>query len=95
MKITPTRNHVFVELDEAETRTKGGVILPETASKEKPRMGKVVAVGQGAFDKKGKRIPMQVKVGDRVIFAEYAGNEYESEGKKSLILTENEILAVQ
>ena len=95
MKITPTSDRVLIEPKSQEAKTKGGIILPETASKERPHEGTVVAIGKGRTDKNGKNIPLQVKQGDKVIFSEYAGTEIEIEGKKHLIIKEEEILAVQ
>jgi chaperonin GroES len=83
-----------VEPIEQEEKTPSGIILPETA-KEKPQEGKVIAVGPGRRDDKGERVPMDVKEGDRVLFAKYAGTEVKLEGdKKVLILKESDILAV-
>ncbi|MFZ2960022.1 MAG: co-chaperone GroES [Candidatus Ozemobacteraceae bacterium] len=95
MNITPTRNRVLVQPKEAETKTKGGIILPDTAGKERPHEGLVAAVGTGRVDNKGKIIPMQVKIGQTVIFAEWSGNEIEVEGKKHLLIKEDDLLAVQ
>ena len=73
--------------------TAGGIILPETA-KEKPQEGKILAAGPGDRDEDGERIPMEVQVGDKVLYAKYAGTEVKVDGKKLLILKENDILAV-
>lgn len=95
MSITPTRDRVLVEPKALEAKTKGGVILPETVSKDRPIQGKVIAVGKGRIDKNGKVIPLQVKKGDQIFYSEYAGTEVEVEGKKHLIIKEDEILAIQ
>ena len=85
---------MVVEPVEQEEKTPSGIILPETA-KEKPQEGKVIAVGPGRRDDKGERVPMDVKEGDRVLFAKYAGTEVKLEGdQKLLILKESDILAV-
>ncbi|MGQ9569151.1 MAG: co-chaperone GroES, partial [Anaerolineae bacterium] len=90
----PLGDRVVVEPVEQEEKTPSGIILPETA-KEKPQEGKVIAVGPGRRDDKGERVPMDVKEGDRVLFAKYAGTEVKLEGdKKLLILKESDILAV-
>lgn len=93
MELRPLGNRVVVEPIEEDEVTPGGIVLPETA-KEKPQQGKVLAVGPGERDEKGQRIPLDVKVGDRVLFAKYAGTEVKLEGKKLLILRESDILAV-
>jgi len=94
LKIKPLHDRVLVKPLEKAEMTKGGIVLPDTA-KEKPQEGEVVAVGPGKPDEDGKPIPMTVKVGDRVIYARYAGTEIEIEGeeKKWLILKESDILA--
>lgn len=93
MKLRPLGDRVVVEPIEKEERTPAGIILPETA-KEKPQEGKVIAVGPGRVNDKGERIPMDVKEGDRVIFAKYAGTEVKLDDKKYLILRESDIMAV-
>lgn len=93
LKLKPLGGRVIVEPIEQEEMTAGGIILPETA-KEKPQEGKILAAGPGERDDEGKRIPMEVKVGDRVLYAKYSGTEVKVDGKKLLILKENDILAV-
>ncbi len=93
MKIRPLQDRVLVERIEEEEKTKGGIIIPDTA-REKPQQGKVVAVGPGKTDEKGNRVAMGVKVGDRVLFGKYAGSEVEIEGKQYLIMREEDILGV-
>jgi chaperonin GroES len=93
LKLKPLGGRVIVEPIEQEEMTAGGIILPETA-KEKPQEGKILAAGPGERDEDGKRIAMEVKVGDKVLYAKYAGTEVKMDGKKLLILKENDILAV-
>ena len=93
LNLKPLGGRVEVEPIEAEDITSGGIFLPETA-KEKPQKGTIVACGEGERDDKGKRIPMDVKVGDVVLFNKYAGTEIKVDGKKVTILRENEILAI-
>jgi chaperonin GroES len=93
MKIRPLGDKVLVEVLEAEGKTKGGIILPDTAKEEKTE-GKVIAVGGGKVLESGKVQPLEVKKGDRVIFGKYAGDEILIDGKKHKVLKENEILAV-
>ncbi len=93
MTIKPLGNRVVVEPLEQEEVTAGGIVLPETA-KEKPQKGTVLSVGPGERDDKGKYIPMDVKDGDTVLFAKYAGTEIKLEGKKLLILRETDLLAI-
>jgi chaperonin GroES len=91
-KIRPMGNRIVVEREVART-TKGGILLPESAQK-KPKDGKVVAVGPGMPDEKGKTHKLDVKVGDRVLFASYGGTEYKVDEKEYLILSEDDVLAV-
>ncbi|MCS7021167.1 MAG: co-chaperone GroES [Gemmataceae bacterium] len=93
MKITPLNDKVLIERMEADDKTAGGIILPDTA-KEKPKQGKVLALGEGKLLENGQRVPFQVKVGDRVLFSSYAGNEVQVEGKEYLVMSEDDILAV-
>ena len=93
ISLKPLGNRVVVEPIEQEEVTAGGIVLPETA-KEKPQQGTVLAVGPGDRDDDGKRIPMDVKEGDTVLFAKYSGTELKMEGKKLLILRESDILAI-
>ena len=93
MKIRPLHDRVLVErLEEREVK-KGGIIIPDTA-KEKPQEGKVLAVGPGDRDEDGERIPVELKVGDRVLYQKYAGTEFKLEGEELLILSEKDVLAV-
>jgi chaperonin GroES len=93
INLKPLGNRVVVEPLESEEITPGGIVLPETA-KEKPQKGTVLSVGPGDRDEDGKRIPMDVAVGDTVLFAKYSGTEIKVEGKKLLILRENDLLAI-
>ena len=93
LKLKPLGGRVIVEPIEQEEMTAGGIILPETA-KEKPQEGKILAAGPGERDDKGERVAMEVKVGDRVLYAKYSGTEVKLDGRKVLILRESDILAV-
>ena len=93
MNLKPLADRLVVEPTEQEEMTAGGIILPETA-KEKPQQGTVLAAGPGRMDEDGDRIAMDVKVGDRVLYARYSGTEIKLEGKKVLILKESDILAI-
>jgi len=91
--VTPLGDRVLVKRVEADEKTKGGIILPDTA-KEKPREGIVIAVGNGKLLENGNRQPMTVKKDDRVLFSSYAGSEIKLDGEELMILGEDEILAV-
>ncbi len=93
LSLKPLGSRVVVEPIEQEEVTAGGIVLPETA-KEKPQKGTILAVGPGDRDEGGKRIPMDVKEGDTVLYAKYAGTEIKVDGKKLLILKESDILAI-
>ena len=94
LKLKPLGGRVIIEPVEQEEITAGGIILPETA-KEKPQEGKVLAVGPGDRNEHtGERVPMDLKVGDKILFAKYSGTEIKMDGKKLLILRESDILAV-
>jgi chaperonin GroES len=92
LKIRPLGDRVWVEPIEQEEMTASGIVLPETA-KEKPQEGKVLAVGPGVRDDNGERQPLDVKAGDRVLFAKYSGTEIKQNGTKYLIMRESDILA--
>ena len=94
MNLKPLSNHVFIEPLEEEKTTKSGIVLPDTAEKEKPIRGKVLAIGPGKLNEKGERIPMSVKVGDVVLFKKYGPDEIEIEDKKYLVGDEEDILAI-
>ena len=93
MKVTPLHDRALVVRIEEEEKTSGGIIIPDTA-KEKPQEGRVIAVGAGKLDEDGKRIPLDVKKGDRVLFSKYAGNEIKIEGEEHLIVREDDILGI-
>ncbi len=93
MNIRPLGDRVLVKRVSEQEKTKGGIVLPDTA-KEKPQRGEVVAVGEGRLTDDGKRIPMNVKVGDKVIFAKYAGTEIELDDEEYLLMSESDILAI-
>ena len=93
MKVVPLNDKIVVKRLEAEERTAGGIVLPDSA-KEKPKQGKVLGVGDGKLLESGKRAPFQVKEGDRVLFTSYAGNEVTVDGEEYLIMSEDDILAV-
>ncbi len=94
VKIRPLDDRVVVEPFEAEERTRGGIVLPDSA-REKPQQGKVIAVGPGKLLKSGERGKMSLKVGDRVFYGKYSGTEIELNGEDYVILRESDILAVQ
>ena len=93
MKIRPLQGRVIVKRIEEEEKSKGGIIIPDTA-KEKPQEGKVVAVGKGKLNEDGKIIPLDVKVNDRVLFGKYSGTEINMDGQEHLIMREEDILGV-
>jgi chaperonin GroES len=93
MKVKPLHDRVLVKRVEAEEKVKGGIIIPDTA-KEKPLEGKVVGIGAGRLDENGKRIPLEVKVGDRVLIGKYAGTEIKIEDVEHVIVKEDEILGI-
>ncbi len=93
LKFKPLFDKVLVERLEAEEKTAGGLIIPDTA-KEKPMQGKVIAVGNGSRNEKGETIPMTVKPGDAVLFGKWAGNEVQIEGKDYLVVKESDIIGI-
>jgi len=93
MKIKPLHDRVLVLREDEEKKSAGGIIIPDTA-KEKPQRGKVVAVGSGKIDKDGKRIPLEVKVGDRILFGKYAGTEIKLNNVEHVFMREDDILSV-
>ena len=92
-KLRPLGDKVLIKRVEAETKTKSGIVLPDTA-KEKPKRGKIVSVGEGKRLEDGTRSPINVKKGDEVIFASYAGTELKLDGEELIIMSEDDILAV-
>lgn len=93
MKIKPLNDRILVKRLEEEAKTKGGIIIPDSA-KEKPAQGEVIAVGDGKMGDDGKRIAMQVKKGDRVLFAKYAGTEVKIDDEEHLVMREDDILGI-
>ena len=93
MKLRPLQDRILVQRVEEETTTKGGIIIPDTA-KEKPAEGKVVAVGNGKLGEDGKRIALEVKKGDRVLFGKYSGTEVKISGEEYLIMREEDVLGI-
>ena len=93
MQFRPLHDRVVVRRIESEDRTKGGIIIPDTA-KEKPQEGEVIAVGPGARDEAGKLIPIDVKVGDRILFGKWSGTEVKLDGEELLIMNESDIMAI-
>ena len=93
MPIVPLNEKIVVQRMEAEDKTAGGIILPDNA-KEKPKQGKILSLGEGKVLDTGKRAPFQVKVGDKVLFTSYAGNEVTVDGKEYLVMSEDDILAI-
>jgi chaperonin GroES len=94
MQVRPLRDRILVErLEEAEQKTIGGIIIPDTA-KEKPQQGRVIAVGKGRVNDKGEVFPLDVKTGDTILFGKYAGTEIKIDGKEYLIIREDEVLGV-
>jgi chaperonin GroES len=93
MKVRPLHDRLIVKRLEEEEKTKGGIIIPDTA-KEKPFEGRVIAVGDGRIKDDGTKIPMEVKKGDRILFAKYAGSDVKINGEDHLIMKEDDVLAV-
>ena len=92
-KFRPLGDRVLVKRIKEEERTKGGIVIPDTA-KEKPQEGKVVAVGKGKYGDDGKLIPIEVRAGDKILFGKYSGSEFKHEGEDLLILREDDILGI-
>ncbi len=93
MKLRPLQDRILVQRVAEETTTKGGIIIPDTA-KEKPIEGKIIAVGQGKVGDDGKRIPLEVKKGDRILFGKYGGTDVKVDGEEYLIMREDDVLGV-
>ena len=93
MQIRPLHDRLIVKRLEEEAKTKRGIIIPDSA-KEKPIEGKVIAVGEGKLNKDGKKIPLEVKKGDRILFARYAGSEVKIDGEEHMMMREDEVLAI-
>ena len=93
MKIRPLHDRILVKREEEKEVKKGGIIIPDTA-KEKPQEGKVIAVGNGKVTEDGKKIPLDVKAGDKILFGKYSGSEVKVEDEEYLILREEDVLAI-
>jgi chaperonin GroES len=93
MKLRPLQDRILVQRVEEQTTTKGGIIIPDTA-KEKPAEGKVIAVGNGKVGEDGKRIALEIKAGDRILFGKYSGTEVKIEGQEYLIMREDDVLGI-
>jgi len=93
MKLRPLQDRILVQRVEEESKTKGGIIIPDTA-KEKPAEGRIIATGNGKVSDDGNRIPLEVKEGDRVLFGKYSGTEVKVEGEEYLIMREDDILGI-
>ncbi len=93
MKLRPLQDRILVQRVEEETTTKGGIIIPDTA-KEKPAEGKVIAVGNGKVGDDGKRIALEIKKGDRILFGKYSGTEVKISGEEYLIMREDDVLGI-
>jgi chaperonin GroES len=93
MKVKPLQDRILVKRIEEEEKTKGGIIIPD-AAKEKPQEGKVVAVGDGKVLDSGKKAPLTVKPGDKILFGKYSGTEIKVDGEEHLILREDDVLAI-
>ena len=93
MKVKPLHDRILVKRIEGEEKTKGGLIIPDTA-KEKPQEGKVIAVGTGKMNEDGKLRPLDVHQGDRILFGKYSGTEIQLDGEENLIIREDDVLAV-
>jgi chaperonin GroES len=93
MKMRPLHDRLLIKRIEGEAKSKGGIIIPDTA-KEKPQEGKVIAAGNGRVTDDGKVVPLEVKKGDRVLFGKYSGSEVQIEGEEHLIIREEDVLAI-
>jgi len=93
MKLRPLNDRILVKRVEEEAKTKGGIIIPDTA-KEKPAEGKVIAVGKGKVGDDGKRVPLEIKKDDRILFGKYGGQEIKVEGEEYLIMREDDVLCI-
>jgi chaperonin GroES len=94
MKLKPITDHIVIEPIKEEEKTKGGILIPQSSEKEKPEQGTVIAVGPGKITSSGNIIPMEVNVGDKVIFTKYGPHEVKVENKEYLIASQDDILAI-
>jgi chaperonin GroES len=93
MKVRPLNDRILVKRLAEESKTAGGLFIPDSA-KEKPSRGEIIAVGHGKLDESGKRVPLEVKAGERILFGKYAGTEIKLDGEEHIILREDDVLAV-
>lgn len=93
-KIRPLSDRIVVQPREVETRTAGGIVIPDTADKDKPIEGLVLAIGNGKYDVNGKLLPLQVKVGDKILFGKYAGTNVKLDGNEYLVMREEDVMGV-
>ncbi|NLW55728.1 MAG: co-chaperone GroES [Firmicutes bacterium] len=93
MNIKPLGERIVIKVMESEEKTKSGIVLPDTA-KEKPQQGEVVAIGSGKTLDNGQKVPLELKVGDRVLFAKYAGTEVKLDGEEYMVMKESDVLAI-
>jgi len=94
MKLLPLNDRLIIDAGKKEEKTASGLILPETASQERPEQGTVIAVGPGRLDEKGNRVPMTVNVGNRIVFKKYSPDEVKVDDKEYLVISESDVLAV-
>ena len=94
MKLKPLSDNIVIKPMAKEEKTVSGIIIPDTVGKEKPEQGEVVAVGAGKFDAEGKRLPVDIKVGDKVIFKKYSPDEFKINGEEVLILSASDVMAI-
>ena len=94
MKIKPLSNNIIIEAVKEEEKTKGGILLPQTAEKDRPQQGKVFAVGPGKTNSQGKVIPMSIKKGDTILFSKYGPHEIKVDNKDYLVLSQDDVLAI-
>ena len=94
-RIRPLADRVVIKPADREEKTKGGIYLPDTASKERPMEGTILAVGEGRLDDNGRRVPMNVKAGDAILFGKFSGQEVRVDGVDYLIMTEGDVLAIE
>lgn len=94
MKIKPLSNNIIIEAVKEEEKTKGGILLPQSAEKDRPQQGKVVAVGPGKTNSQGKVIPMSIKKGDTILFSKYGPHEIKVDNKDYLVLSQDDVLAI-
>lgn len=94
MKLKPISDYILIEPRNEETKTKSGIVLPDTVEKEKPQQGEVIAAGPGKMMENGTRAEMQVKAGDRVLFSKYSPNEIKVEGKEYFVIKEDDVMAI-